>query len=131
MGMCWGIAMAMSQNFALAPAHAHLNLLGWVTMAIYGTFYALTRETFSPRLAWINFICAALGVADHDPVRWRSSCHRQCGNGAWCGIGSLLSLVALLDLRAVRACHASVNTRRTRLERRPADEAFSAGGSLL
>src|SRR4051812_23240729 len=41
MGMCWGIAMAVSQNFALAPAHAHLNLLGWVTMSIYGTFYAL------------------------------------------------------------------------------------------
>jgi hypothetical protein len=41
-GMCWGMAMAGAQNFALAPAHAHLNLLGWVTMSIYGTFYALT-----------------------------------------------------------------------------------------
>ena len=63
MGMCWGIAMAISQNFALAPAHAHLNLLGWVTMSIYGGFYALTRETMSPRLAWINYSCATLGVA--------------------------------------------------------------------
>ena len=61
-GMCWGMAMAMTENFTLAPAHAHLNLLGWVTMALYGTFYALTRQTMSPRLAWANFIVSGLGV---------------------------------------------------------------------
>jgi cbb3-type cytochrome oxidase subunit 1 len=47
----------------MMPAHAHLNLLGWVTMAIYGTFYALTSNTLSPRLAWTNFVLAAAGVA--------------------------------------------------------------------
>ncbi len=96
MGMCWGIAMAVSQNFALAPAHAHLNLLGWVTMSIYGTFYALTRESFSPRLAWINYICATLGVAIMIPSL---AVMLNTGNMALepvIGIGSLLSLVALL-----------------------------------
>ena len=66
-GMCWGMAMAATENFALAPAHAHLNLLGWVTMSIYGTFYALTRETMSPRLAWINYRLRHPGRRDHDP----------------------------------------------------------------
>jgi hypothetical protein len=39
-----------------------LNLLGWVTMAIYGTFYALTHASLSPKLAWTNFALAAGGV---------------------------------------------------------------------
>jgi hypothetical protein len=61
-GMAWGMYMGANENFALAPAHAHLNLLGWVTMGLYGTFYALTRGTMSTRLAWLNYVCAALGI---------------------------------------------------------------------
>ena len=62
-GMMWGMQMGAAEDMAMAPAHAHLNLLGWVTMALYGTFYTLTRDTMSVRLAWINFIVSALGVA--------------------------------------------------------------------
>lgn len=61
-GMFFGMHMGEANDFTLAPAHAHLNLLGWVTMALYGTFYALTRDTLSVRLAWSNFIVSALGV---------------------------------------------------------------------
>ena len=60
-GMLWGMYMGSTNDFALAPAHAHLNLVGWVTMALYGTFYALTRGTMSTRLAWFNYIFALLG----------------------------------------------------------------------
>jgi uncharacterized membrane protein len=59
--MLWGMHMGATNDFTLAPAHAHLNLVGWVTMALYGTFYALTRGTMSARLAWINFVLALLG----------------------------------------------------------------------
>jgi hypothetical protein len=62
LGMVWGAHMGASEDFTMMPAHAHLNLLGWVTMAIYGTFYALTHASLKPRLAWINFALAALGV---------------------------------------------------------------------
>ena len=62
-GLGLGIGMGITQDFRLMPAHAHLNLLGWVTMAIYGTFYALTQATLSPKLAWTNFALAAGGVA--------------------------------------------------------------------
>jgi len=61
-GMCMGAQMGASEDFTLMPAHAHLNLLGWVTMAIYGTFYALTHASLKPKLAWTNFALAALGV---------------------------------------------------------------------
>jgi len=60
-GMLWGMEMGATDNFVVAPAHAHLNLLCWVTMALYGTFYALTAKTMSPRLAWANFFFSAAG----------------------------------------------------------------------
>ena len=62
-GMFWGMHMGEAGDFTLAPAHAHLNLLGWVTMALYGTFYALTHASLKPKLAWTNFALSAIGVA--------------------------------------------------------------------
>jgi hypothetical protein len=61
-GMLWGMRMGASEDFTMMPAHAHLNLLGWVTMALYGSFYALTHASLKPRLAWTNFALAAIGV---------------------------------------------------------------------
>jgi cbb3-type cytochrome oxidase subunit 1 len=61
-GMCFGMYMGSHEDFTLAPAHAHLNLVGWVTMALYGTFYALTRGTMSNTLAWIHYAVSTVGV---------------------------------------------------------------------
>ena len=62
LGMVWGMQMGASEDFTMMPAHAHLNLLGFVTMAIYGIFYALTAATLSPRLAWANLVLSSAGV---------------------------------------------------------------------
>jgi hypothetical protein len=40
-GMIWGIIMGISQDFSAAPAHAHLNLLGWVSLFLFGIYYRL------------------------------------------------------------------------------------------
>ena len=61
-GMLLGMHMGATNNMTLAPAHAHINLVGWVTMALFGTFYALTANTYSPRLAWINFYVSLAGA---------------------------------------------------------------------
>ncbi|HEY1752792.1 MAG TPA: hypothetical protein VGG29_16155 [Caulobacteraceae bacterium] len=61
-GMGWGVFMGAHEDFTLAPAHAHLNLLGWVTLAIMGTFYALAGARAPRRLGWTNFVLSALGV---------------------------------------------------------------------
>ena len=60
-GMVWGMQMGGSEDFTMAPAHAHLNLLGWVTMALYGTFYALTNN--QSKLPWIHFAVSGVAVA--------------------------------------------------------------------
>ena len=61
LGMLSGMHMGSTNDFSLAPAHAHLNLVGWVTMALYGTFYALTRGTLSLVLAWTNYVLSLAG----------------------------------------------------------------------
>jgi hypothetical protein len=35
-GVGMGIAMGMAHDFHLAPVHAHLNLLGWTSLALMG-----------------------------------------------------------------------------------------------
>jgi hypothetical protein len=53
-GMIWGVVMASSNDHTMMPAHAHLNLLGWATLALMGTFYALSGQ--QSRLGWVNFV---------------------------------------------------------------------------
>lgn len=67
-GMLLGEYMGADENFALAPLHAHINLLGWVTLALYGTFYTLTKDTYSPRLAWTNFGLSSVGILAMIPI---------------------------------------------------------------
>jgi hypothetical protein len=59
-GMIWGIVMAASGDHGMMPAHAHLNLLGWATLALMGTYYALSGK--GGRLGWINYALSTLGV---------------------------------------------------------------------
>ena len=59
-GMVWGVVMAASGDHSMMPAHAHLNLLGWATLALMGGFYALTGK--GGRLGWVNFWFSTLGV---------------------------------------------------------------------
>ena len=54
-GMVWGIQMSASHDHTLSPAHGHLNLIGFVAMSIFGTYYALTPQAAAGRLADIHF----------------------------------------------------------------------------
>jgi cbb3-type cytochrome oxidase subunit 1 len=60
-GMAVGIHMAASHDHALAPAHAHWLLLGWVSMFLYGAFYKLFPAAQGKLAAWHWWI-ANLGV---------------------------------------------------------------------
>ena len=53
-GMAYGMYMAGSEDHLLAGAHAHNNLLGWVTMAIFGLYYRAVPAAVTG-LATIHF----------------------------------------------------------------------------
>ncbi|TMV49124.1 cytochrome-c oxidase [Paenibacillus mesophilus] len=38
-GVVMGMGMSMTESFGLSPVHVHLNLIGWVSMAIGGLVY--------------------------------------------------------------------------------------------
>lgn len=61
-GMLLGMQMGMTQDFKLTPVHAHLNLLGWATLALMGTFYALIGAARPVKLSWINFGLSSIGA---------------------------------------------------------------------
>ena len=61
-GMAWGIHMSATGNHLYAPAHAHVNLLGWVTMGLFGIYYHLVPAAAASRLATIHYAVATLGV---------------------------------------------------------------------
>jgi hypothetical protein len=54
-GVALGIYMAASNNHLMHPVHAHLNLLGWVAMSLFGLFYRVIPEAAETRLAKTHF----------------------------------------------------------------------------
>lgn len=68
-GMLWGLQMAISEDHAALPGHAHLNLLGFAALFLFGIFYRLHPAVEASRLAvpqvwiWIvSSIVLAIGV---------------------------------------------------------------------
>jgi len=54
-GVTMGIVMGIQHNFTLAPVHAHINLLGWATLAIIGAIYHVYPDAARTRLAKLHF----------------------------------------------------------------------------
>ena len=69
-GMLAGIVMGIQQDFTLAPAHAHFNLVGGVLLFVFGLYYRmvpLARDsTLAKWQSWLHILGAILfpiGVA--------------------------------------------------------------------
>jgi drug/metabolite transporter (DMT)-like permease len=62
-GISMGLTMAISQDHSTIGAHAHANLLGWVTMAIFGGYHALNPAKAERRIAMIQYFVYTTGVA--------------------------------------------------------------------
>lgn len=61
-GVALGVAMGASGDHSLAPLHAHINLLGWVSMALFGLIGALYPATMQGRVATAQFWLHNLGL---------------------------------------------------------------------
>jgi cbb3-type cytochrome oxidase subunit 1 len=62
LGMGLGVMMGKTEDFALAPVHAHINLLGWVSMLIYGLIYRVVPKTAQGRLPAVHFALSVLSL---------------------------------------------------------------------
>ena len=54
-GVTLGLFMAASHNHTMFPVHAHLNLLGWVAMMLFGLFYHVFPAAAETRMAKAHF----------------------------------------------------------------------------
>ncbi len=61
-GMSLGTYMGMAQNFAYAPVHAHINLVGFVTLFLFGLYYRAEPGNAAGRLPQSQFLCAVAGA---------------------------------------------------------------------
>jgi hypothetical protein len=97
-GMVWGAIMGSSQDFTLAPAHAHLNLVGWASLALMGTFYQLSGK--GGRIGWINFALSTTGAVIMVPfIAMELSGNKSAETGII--VGSSLAILGMLTFLAV------------------------------
>lgn len=61
-GMGWGIQMSASGDHLLSPAHAHLNLIGFLGFVIFGVYYHLIPDAGETMLAKVHLGIAVIGV---------------------------------------------------------------------
>jgi hypothetical protein len=54
-GISLGIYMAASNDHTLKPVHAHLNLLGWASLALFGLLYRALPQAAETGLAKVHF----------------------------------------------------------------------------
>ena len=60
-GVGLGIWMGANENFTLRPIHAHINLLGWATMMLYGLFYRVFPDAARGWAPVTQFFLAVIG----------------------------------------------------------------------
>jgi hypothetical protein len=61
-GIAMGIGMAASQNHGIMPAHAHLNLLGWVSLFLFGIYYERRPALDTSLLALVQVVLWSAGT---------------------------------------------------------------------
>lgn len=61
-GVAMGAFMGMQKDYSLAPLHAHINLIGWLSLAVFGLAYRAFPELGSTRNRWLHFSLSALGA---------------------------------------------------------------------
>lgn len=99
-GIGIGIHMAISGDHGVTGAHAHVNLLGWVSSAIFGGYYALNPAKAEGRLAMVHYGIYTAGVL----VMVVGLYLLLKGNAAMepvVAVGSLITLAGVLVFAAV------------------------------
>jgi cbb3-type cytochrome oxidase subunit 1 len=71
--------MSIAHDYHLASVHVHMNLLGWVSLAVVGIIYTLHQQAATTRLAkfhfWLHnlslpFMMVGLGFVLYGKTAW-------------------------------------------------------------
>ena len=82
-GVSLGLYMSIVHSYVLTSVHVHINLLGWVSLALAGIIYTLFPDLASTKLAKIHFwlhnitlpiMMLGLCVYSLWPSRFNTSC---------------------------------------------------------
>jgi hypothetical protein len=61
-GMLFGVWMGITKNFQYVDAHAHWNLVGFVTSTLYGLIHRAYPKLAASKLTWAQCIVHVVGV---------------------------------------------------------------------
>lgn len=100
-GMAMGIGMGISGDHTLHPAHAHINLLGWVSTFLIGVFYRFDGELDRGKPARNQILAWIVGIAIMNlGVTIKYAGHEEAGEPL-AAIGSLIVFAAILYFAAL------------------------------
>lgn len=106
-GMLAGITMGIAQNFTLAPAHAHLNLIGGVLLFLFGLYYRLVPAAGTSTLAkvqgWLHMIGAILFPAGIAVVLLKGPSFEVAPIAGSLIVVTAMALFAVIVFRSARA----------------------------
>ena len=96
LAVCLGAYMGASQDHTFLSVHAHLNLLGWVSLAIIGCIYLLKPKLATTRLAQLHFWLHNIGA----PVLLVAVAFIHSGSveiaGPIAGISSIVTVIGIM-----------------------------------
>jgi cbb3-type cytochrome oxidase subunit 1 len=61
-GFACGIWMGVGEHFELAPVHAHINLVGFASMVLFGLIYRAYPKLAESKLAAAHFVIFTIGA---------------------------------------------------------------------
>lgn len=95
-GVTFGLYIGIANQFQFSSAHAQINLLGWVSLALIGAIYHLFPEAGNNRLAKTNFWIMMFGVPllTFAMVLFGLGKHEIAGPIS--GIGSILIIIGVI-----------------------------------
>ncbi|OMP67197.1 cytochrome-c oxidase [Domibacillus epiphyticus] len=91
-GVLLGLTMGIIHDFRLTSVHAHLNLLGWVSMALFGLIYHFYPSAANTQIAKLQFWLHNIGV----PVMMTA-----IGIQIWTGEATLVSVAVIGSILVV------------------------------
>lgn len=105
-GMVLGEYMGASGDHTLQPVHAHINLLGWVSLALFGLIYKAWPQMAAGKLPVLQFALFNIGIVIQIIGVTVIYLDTPESGGPIAGVGStiLIAATAIFAVHAWRHC---------------------------